>query len=313
MVIFSMFILSILLLENHMETKHKITIPKPCHEDWNKMTPDKTGRFCNSCSKSVVDFTQMQANEIQDFFILNQNKSICGRFKNSQLDEIIIQIPSRVLYSQINYHKMFMLALFICMGTTLFSCKQENGVKQKIDKVEIVEDTSKFEKISVGDTKYNPNDSTHISPPPPPTKEDHIRFVKPNSKTKEGKIKHSKTSKFNCEKTSVPDSIVEGEIIMMGAVMESKPEYPGGINKFYQFFIKEFKRPEEVESSKKRILVSFIVEKDGSLSSFEFPEDTNPQISAEITRVLKESPKWQSGEQNRKKIRAKYSLPISFQ
>jgi hypothetical protein len=310
MVIFSMFILSILLLENHMETKHKITIPKPCHEDWNKMTPDKTGRFCNSCSKSVVDFTQMQANEIQDFFILNQNKSICGRFKNSQLDEIIIQIPSRVLYSQINYHKIFMLALFICMGTTLFSCKQENGIKHKIDKVEVVEDSSEINNIVVGMRLPPKIDSTHIPPPTP--KEDQILFVKPNS-NKEGKIKHSKTSKFNCEKTSVPDSIVEGEIIMMGAVMESKPEYPGGINKFYQFFIKEFKRPEEVESSKKRILVSFIVEKDGSLSSFEFPEDTNPQISVEITRVLKESPKWQSGEQNGKKTRSKYSLPISFQ
>lgn len=295
-----------------MEAKHKITIPKPCHEDWNKMTPDETGRFCNSCSKSVVDFTQMLPDEIQDFFIKNKGKKVCGRFKNKQLDSIVIQIPNQVLYSQIHYHKMFLLALFIAMGTTLFSCKQENGDKQKIDKIEVVEDTSEIEMISVGDVPVTKNGATHLPPPPPP-KIDQIKFVSPPSKTKSRKIKSHKPSKISCKETVVQDSISEEEIIMMGAVMETKADYPGGINNFYQFFIAEFVLPEEVEKPKNPIRVTFIIEKDGSLSSFDFPKDTNPQIGTEIIRVLKLSPRWQAGEQNGKKIRAKYSLPVSFQ
>lgn len=297
-----------------METKHKITIPKPCHEDWNKMTPDETGRFCNSCSKSVVDFTQMLPDEIQDFFIKNEGQKVCGRFHNKQLDSIVIQIPNQVLFSQIHYHKIFLLALFIAMGTTLFSCKQENGDKQKIDKIEVVEDTLKMNSITVGirlPLKTDPNDTTHIPPPPP--KIDQVKFIKPPSKTKSQKIKSHKPSKISCKETVVQDSVSEDEIIMMGAVMETKADYPGGINNFYQFFVTEFILPEEVEKPKSPIRVSFIIEKDGSLSSFDFPKDTNPQIGTEIIRVLILSPRWQAGEQNGKKIRAKYSLPVSFQ
>jgi len=86
-----------------MDTKHKITIPKPCHEDWDKMTPNNNGRFCSSCSKTVVDFTNMSPNEIQMYY--QQHSNVCGRFKNSQLDSLTIQIPNRVLFSQTNYHK----------------------------------------------------------------------------------------------------------------------------------------------------------------------------------------------------------------
>jgi len=122
-----------------MNPHFKIIIPEPCNEDWDKMTPDATGRFCLACNKSVIDFTNKLPEEIQHFFLKNQNKEICGRFKNSQLDSVKIQIPSQVLFSQTQYHKMFLLALFVVMGTSLFSCATVNGDKQKIEKVEVVE------------------------------------------------------------------------------------------------------------------------------------------------------------------------------
>ncbi|WP_281226985.1 hypothetical protein [Flavobacterium aquiphilum] len=131
-----------------MDTKHKITIPKPCHEDWDKMTPNNNGRFCSSCSKTVVDFTNMSPNEIQMYY--QQHSNVCGRFKNSQLDSLTIQIPNRVLFSQTNYHKIFLLALFMTMGTTLFSCSDKNGNKQKIDKVEVVDDSLEMNNVTVG-------------------------------------------------------------------------------------------------------------------------------------------------------------------
>lgn len=132
-----------------METNFKISVPKPCHEDWNAMTPDQTGRFCNSCSKSVVDFSSMKAAEIQKYFIQNQGQKICGRFKTEQLDSIIIQIPREFLFSQVQFHKMFMLALLVSMGTTLFSCQNSSGDKQKIDGVEVVDSVKETRTIGM--------------------------------------------------------------------------------------------------------------------------------------------------------------------
>ena len=122
-----------------MKSNFKITIPNPCNENWDEMTPDEIGRFCRVCNKSVIDFTNKLPEEIQQFFLKNQGQKICGRFKNSQLDAVSIQIPREILFSQTKYHKIFLLALFITMGTSLFSCSSLHGDKQKIEKVEVVE------------------------------------------------------------------------------------------------------------------------------------------------------------------------------
>lgn len=280
--------------------KHKITIPTPCHENWDKMTPNENGRFCLSCSKTVVDFTSMLPNEIQHFFIQNQNKKICGRFKNSQLDTINIQIPNRILHNQTYYHKMFLLALFIAMGTTLFSCKDKNGNKQKINKVEVVQDDAPTEHISVGDPKITNLHDT-ILPPPPPPKVDQVKFVKPVP--------------TNCSKTSKdkkhPNQVKEDDSqFVTGTVMQTNAEFPGGIDPFYTFFGNEFKTPENVNTKNLKIRISFAVEKNGSLSYIESVPAIDQTIETEIIRVLSLSPKWQPGESNGKKIRMQYSLPI---
>lgn len=125
-----------------METKYKIEIPKPCSKSWEKMTPSENGRFCDTCMKNVVDFTNWNTSEIQHYLVENQGKKVCGRFNQKQLSTITIQIPKQLLVSQVQFHKMFLLALLVTMGTTLLSCSDKNGDKQKIDKVEIVDDTT---------------------------------------------------------------------------------------------------------------------------------------------------------------------------
>ncbi|GMN07689.1 hypothetical protein MTsPCn5_30780 [Croceitalea sp. MTPC5] len=62
----------------------KISIPKPCSENWNQMTPTQKGAFCQSCSKEVLDFTNTSKTELARKLDTNQN--ICGRFKPEQLD-----------------------------------------------------------------------------------------------------------------------------------------------------------------------------------------------------------------------------------
>ena len=181
-----------------METKYKISIPEPCHEDWNKMTADENGKFCSVCVKSVIDFTNKSETEIKEYLIQNRENKICGRFKKSQLDSLTIQIPSNIVYSQTHYHKMFLMALFVAMGTILFSCTDKNGNKQKIDKIEITNDSKiNTNDIMVGDIRLNSNDSLHNNIPPPPPNE-QVKFVK----TK-------KESKIICPQISIGEIVIE--------------------------------------------------------------------------------------------------------
>ncbi len=67
--------------------KYQITIPKPCQEDWNKMTATEKGRFCNSCKKEVIDFTNLYASKISKKIFREEN--LCGRFKQAQINKEI--------------------------------------------------------------------------------------------------------------------------------------------------------------------------------------------------------------------------------
>jgi hypothetical protein len=141
-----------------METKFKITIPKPCHEDWNSMSKEETGRFCSSCTKTVVDFTKMKSPEIQQYFAQNQDQKVCGRFKNEQVNRLTIPIPKSILMQKMSFHKAFILALFIAMGSTLFSCKNHNNDFIKGEPV-VVEDTiNNNSEHLTGDTICTPID-----------------------------------------------------------------------------------------------------------------------------------------------------------
>jgi len=287
-----------------MKINHKITVPSPCPENWNKMTPNENGRFCMNCSKTVVDFTVMNPNEIQHFFTQNKNKSLCGRFKNSQLDTVDIQIPREVLYAQTNYRKMFFLALFVAMGTTLFSCQDKDGKKQKIDKVEIVTDTIARENITVGDVRIDPDDSIHnpVPPPPPPPKVDQVKFVQPPVID----AKKEKTTKADSKKT------VEEESSMTTSVAtQTNADFPGGIEQFYNFFAKQFKKPEGVNLTKTTL--AFAVEKNGSVSYLQCSPEVDAATEKEIIRVLSLCPKWEPGKSNGKKIKMQYSLPITLE
>jgi hypothetical protein len=76
-----------------------IQIPKPCHENWNKMTPDEQGRFCGSCKKIVVDFTVMSDKELLDYISNVAGQHTCGRFSNHQLNTDIKATGSKKRFS----------------------------------------------------------------------------------------------------------------------------------------------------------------------------------------------------------------------
>jgi hypothetical protein len=73
----------------------KLDIPTPCHEDWDKMTPNEKGRHCDSCNKTVVDFTNYTDKQLAEFFSKIKG-SVCGRLTSSQMQtQLVYAEPSR--------------------------------------------------------------------------------------------------------------------------------------------------------------------------------------------------------------------------
>ncbi|GAB2813198.1 hypothetical protein [Ferruginibacter profundus] len=99
-----------------------ISIPTPCHEDWDAMIPDAQGRHCNACVKTVVDFTNMSDEEVKYFFLNKKEEKVCGRFRNEQLHRITIELPQNIFYIRMPAWKKFLAACLLVFSTTLFSC-----------------------------------------------------------------------------------------------------------------------------------------------------------------------------------------------
>ena len=124
----------------------KISIPTPCHEDWNKMSPNNLGRHCNSCVKTVVDFTNMSDEEVKNFFINKKQEHVCGRFSSKQLHRIQIDLPSNIFQLQMPLWKKFLVASLIVFSTSLFSCE----VKQIADPKPAIEKPVEIPQTTVG-------------------------------------------------------------------------------------------------------------------------------------------------------------------
>ncbi|GAB3925559.1 hypothetical protein [Mucilaginibacter myungsuensis] len=67
-----------------------ISIPTPCHQQWDAMTPSQGGRHCDSCCKTVTDFTRMSDGQVIDF--LSRSQNTCGRIEPWQISSVNRQL-----------------------------------------------------------------------------------------------------------------------------------------------------------------------------------------------------------------------------
>tara|TARA_R110002126_G_C10410815_1_gene496595 strand:- start:5 stop:1225 length:1221 start_codon:yes stop_codon:yes gene_type:complete len=95
----------------------------------------------------------------------------------------------------------------------------------------------------------------------------------------------------------------------------TEPLFPGGMEAFYTFVGKNFKISKEANKMKLKgkIYLTFMIEKDGSLSEFKIFHDIGYGTGKEAVRVLKLSPKWIPGTVNNKPAKVQYNLPITIQ
>jgi len=97
-------------------------------------------------------------------------------------------------------------------------------------------------------------------------------------------------------------------------VVEQMPEFPGGMDEMMKFLQTTVKYPEAAlkDSLQGRVVASFIIEKDGSVSSPKVLKHVSDDLDAEAIRVIEQMPKWTPGRQKGEAVRVKYTLPITF-
>lgn len=78
-------------------TTVRYAIQDPCDKKWNDMQPEKQGRFCGSCEKSVVDFTNMSDFSIVSYLENHKHDKVCGRFTKPQLERVYQLKPTAPL------------------------------------------------------------------------------------------------------------------------------------------------------------------------------------------------------------------------
>ncbi|HWY97831.1 MAG TPA: carboxypeptidase-like regulatory domain-containing protein [Bacteroidia bacterium] len=72
-----------------------LTIPTPCHENWENMTPNEQGKHCKSCNKTVIDFSLFTDKQLLEFFS-KVTGNICGRLTNFQTNRQLVYVePAR--------------------------------------------------------------------------------------------------------------------------------------------------------------------------------------------------------------------------
>ena len=97
-------------------------------------------------------------------------------------------------------------------------------------------------------------------------------------------------------------------------VVEEMPQFPGGMGEAMKFLAKNMKYPVAAQQAKieGRVIVQFVVEKDGSVSDVKVMRGVNSELDAEAIRVVSMMPKWIPGKQRGKAVAVKYTMPIMF-
>lgn len=98
-------------------------------------------------------------------------------------------------------------------------------------------------------------------------------------------------------------------------VVEKSPEFPGGNDSLYAFIGRNIKYPEMAKKNKieGRVFVTFVIEKDGQVSSAKILRDIGGGCGEEALRVVNSMPKWKPGTQRGNPVRVQFNLPIMFQ
>ena len=115
------------------------------------------------------------------------------------------------------------------------------------------------------------------------------------------------------EKIAEPEPVKEEETKVFD-VVEQMPSFPGGPSALMQYLNSNIKYPVVAEENgvQGRVVCTFVVEKDGSITDVRVVKSVDPSLDKEAMRVVKSMPKWIPGKQNGSAVRVKYTVPVTF-
>ena len=116
---------------------------------------------------------------------------------------------------------------------------------------------------------------------------------------------------------AVHDSIqpnVQTAVAAPSSALDQMPEFPGGMEALNTYLRNNIRYPQEAQKAgiQGRVIIQFIVSKDGSITDAEVVESVDPQLDAEGLRLIKNMPRWKPGMRKEQAIRVKQTLPIRF-
>ncbi|MCW5932509.1 MAG: energy transducer TonB [Bacteroidetes bacterium] len=277
-----------------METR--IDIKKPCPENWETMKIGLHSRFCDSCQKNVIDFTNKDRREILEYLLTNRKDKVCGRVYRSQLDfsntDLLITIQA-LSKQTTNTNIPFYL---LTVGTMILASCNNNAPDNQV--------------LTPQDTIIIQSDTTK-------------KDIKKNEEPKDT-IKEVEQAKI--DPPVIPIDIVLGEIDIYHDTIYGKaepyqlvdimPEFKGGIDSLMSFVRQNLKYPDWEKENKieGKVFVSFIVDKNGKIKEPKILRSVqgSKNFDKEVIRVINNMPDWTPGQQDGKTVDVQFNLPINF-
>lgn len=184
----------------------------------------------------------------------------------------------------------------------------------KVDTLERVDGDVEYK--SPVDTVIVDKDPATIKKRTAPFKAPAPKAEKKESAVNEGEMVMGQTGGVDIDPVPIPNPYINPKSSeeVFGDVAEQMPSFPGGDRKLMEYLSENIRYPEECEEIcvQGRVIVSFIVEKDGSISNVKVAKSLDPLLDKEAVRVVSGMPKWIPGRQNGVAVRVRYIIPVTF-
>ncbi len=204
----------------------------------------------------------------------------------------------------------FEIGLILALVIVFAAFEYKDYDKQTIDLSQRAIDDIPEEIIPITEQKVKP------PPPPPPKQVTQIKIVEDDVEVDEDIDIDVEADDETIIEEYIPpeedeEGIVEAEIF---TVVESMPEFPGGMGELMKYLATNIKYPPLAKESgiQGRVFINFVVEPDGKISNVKVLRGIGGGCDEEAVRVVESMPKWKAGKQRGKPVRVSYNLPVKF-